>query len=115
MTVDWFLPNAIIVGAIFVGGTLIYAIIYGLHLKIIGKLGVWSMWPLLAFYTACGVIGFTCAALEWNGYFYQYGFYGDSDNAQRIGSFALLGVLSILSLLSARHAASTATSTKAKG
>jgi hypothetical protein len=115
VTVDGFLPVAVIIGGILVGGSLIYAVFYGFHMRVIGSYGAWWAWPLLTLYAVCGAISFACAALEWHGSPDQYGFYGDYDKARRIWSFVLLGVLSILLLVSARHAASAAKSAKPKG
>jgi hypothetical protein len=114
VTIDGFLPVAVIIGGVIVGGTLVYTILYGFHAKVVGKYGAWWTWPLLTLYVVWGAISFCCAALEWNDSPERYGFYGDYDSGRRIWSFVLLGVLSILSFLSARHAASTAQSTKPK-
>lgn len=116
MSIEEFLPVAVVIGVILVVGTLLYAIFYALHASVAAKFGAPGLWPLLALYAVLAVIGFAGAALTWNGALdgEQYGFYGDGDNPRRVLSFLLLGVLSVLLLLSARHAASATKSAKAK-
>jgi hypothetical protein len=92
-------------------------------MKVLGDYGSWWVWPLLALYAVGAVIGLIgMARTYWAGTAPHYGFYGDDPyihEAAHVGpwplySFALLFLLSCLLLISARHAAATKNSAKAK-